>query len=119
MIVVACALALFGTPAVFAAAKKGDEGVAKPAKVSAVEKMRADLNLTDEQVAKIKPLLDQRGKALGAARKLEDDGEKKAAMAKANKEFNTKLNAVLTPEQQEAYKASKKAASKKKKRSGE
>ena len=90
------------------------EGAAKTEQIApGAQKKRPDpllrldkaLTLTDEQKTKIKPILEEQAKQMKALR--ENAGEdRKGVVAQARKlteEFNAKIKALLTPEQQTKF----------------
>lgn len=79
---------------------------AAPSVEKRLEMMKQNLDLTDAQVAQIKPLLESQQ---GLKEKTPE--ERKAAM----KEFRTEMAKILTPEQLEKYKSMGKEGHKKEK----
>jgi Spy/CpxP family protein refolding chaperone len=64
------------------------------------------LNLTEDQQAKLKPILEDKSKQMKALR---DDAslapaDKQAKMKELHESFSEKINAVLTPDQQTKWK---------------
>lgn len=77
--------------------------------VSRLNHMAKELNLTDDQKAKIKPLLesevaDLRGIKADASMTPQ---QKKAKAMEIHEKYAPQMNSVLTPEQQEKWKAMK------------
>ena len=67
------------------------------------------LNLTEDQQAKLKPILEDKSKQMNALR---DDAslapaDKQAKMKELHESFSEKINAVLTPDQQTKWKQMK------------
>lgn len=62
--------------------------------------MKSNLGLTDEQVEKIRPVIEHNIEAMKAAAQLEPE-EKKAAVKEARMEMMAAMQEILTPEQVE------------------
>jgi Spy/CpxP family protein refolding chaperone len=93
------------------ASMAGDD--ASKAKVqSKLDKISAELNLTDDQKGKIKPVLESeisQLQALNSDASLPPD-QKKAKAKEIHSSAKTEINAVLTPEQQKKWSAMKESA---------
>ena len=89
----------------------GDE--ATKAKVqSKLDKISAELNLTDDQKTKIKPVLESEYSQLQTINQdssLSPD-QKKAKAKEAHSSAKTEINGVLTPDQQKKWAAMKESA---------
>jgi Spy/CpxP family protein refolding chaperone len=69
--------------------------------------MRKSLNLTDDQVAKIRPILQERNKQLEDLRAKSSlpQGEARAKATEIRKSARQQIDQILTPEQREKQKA--------------
>lgn len=97
------AVIAFG-PAAQAQEKKG-EGKGRPSLEERMKQLSEALKLTDEQKAKLEPILKEEGEKLRAIfgdtnASREEKGKK---MQEARKDIAAKVKAVLTPEQAEKY----------------
>lgn len=72
-----------------------------------VEALKERLGLTDEQVAKLKPILAAQREEIAAKRKELGEGADRAAVMEAMKpireKYKAQIDAVLTPEQKEKF----------------
>jgi len=87
-----------------AKAEQNGAGVQKK-RLDPLQRLDKALTLTDEQKAKLKPILDEQTKQLKALRENAGD-DRKGAAAQARKlteETNAKIKALLTPEQQTKF----------------
>jgi periplasmic protein CpxP/Spy len=74
-----------------------------------LQKLATQLQLTDDQKAKIKPLLQEQYTQLKSVHddtSLSDE-QKKAKMKAIHQDYHSQIQAVLTPEQQKKYAAMK------------
>ncbi len=69
-----------------------------------LDMMKERLNLTDEQVPKVKAVLEEGNKQMAEFRALPQD-ERREKMQALREEQNKKMKAILTPEQFEKYQA--------------
>jgi len=88
------------------------EGQAKQGMHDRLEWLSKELNLTDEQKGKLKPILQDEGKQMRA---VHDDSslspdQKRDKMKQIRETFRPQIQAVLTPEQQEKFKNLKEQA---------
>ena len=110
LVVLAACLFLAGqTNAAPQASPQGHEAMGSTSPDVHLQMLSEKLNLSEEQKAKLKPIFDEQAKQMKAVR---DDTsltpEQKAAKKKAIHEAtHDQINAVLTPEQQEKFKAMK------------
>src|SRR5262249_47864482 len=92
-------------------AMAGDE--ATKAKVqSKLDKISAELNLTDDQKTKIKPVLESEYSQLQTINQdssMSPD-QKKAKAKEAHSSAKTEINSILTPDQQKKWAAMKESA---------
>jgi len=72
-----------------------------------LERMRKSLNLTDDQVARIRPVLQERNKQLEDLRAQSSlpQGEARAKAREIRKSARQRIDQILTPEQREKQKA--------------
>jgi Spy/CpxP family protein refolding chaperone len=72
-----------------------------------LQKMSKSLNLTDEQVAKIRPILQERNKQLEDLRAQSSlpQGEARSKATAIRKSARQQIDQILTPEQREKQKA--------------
>jgi periplasmic protein CpxP/Spy len=72
---------------------------------SRLEWLSKELNLTDDQKAKVKPILEDEGKQMKAAREdtsLSQD-QKRDKMKQIHETTNSQINDILTPDQQKKF----------------
>lgn len=98
------AVIAFG-PAAQAQEKKGEGKGKGPSAEERMKRMTEALSLTDEQKAKIEPILKEEGEKLRAIFQDQNASreEKGKKMQEARKEISAKMKAVLTPEQAEKF----------------
>jgi periplasmic protein CpxP/Spy len=96
-----------------ATSQGSDQGTVDPATKAKVQeglqKLATQLQLTDDQKAKIKPLLQEQYTQLKSVHddtSLSDE-QKKAKMKAIHQDYHSQIQAVLTPEQQKKYAAMK------------
>jgi Spy/CpxP family protein refolding chaperone len=99
---------LFGGCLAALAQEKMGEGDAQ----ARLQQMAKQLNLTDEQKEKLKPILQEQGEAWRSVR---DDtsltpAQKKAKMKEIHEKYAPQVNGILTPEQQAKWKQMKEEA---------
>jgi Spy/CpxP family protein refolding chaperone len=74
-----------------------------------LERLSNELNLTDEQKAKVKPILDEQSKQMHATQEdtsLTQD-QKRDKMKQIHQTTHSQINEILTPEQQKKFAALK------------
>jgi len=86
----------------------GDEGDVQ----ARLQKLGKELNLTDDQKTKLKPILQSQGEDLKA---LHDDTsatpqQKRMKMKEIHDKYSPQINAILTPDQQAKWKQMKQEA---------
>ncbi len=93
------------------------EGMNKPmdAQQAATERLHSmanQLQLTDDQKTKLKPLITSEAEEMQALRKNTSlsPQDRRKQMAEVHEKYEPQINAVLTPEQQAKWKAMKKQA---------
>lgn len=93
------------SPAAQAQEKKGEGKGKGPSAEERMKRMAEALNLTDEQKAKIEPILKEEGEKLRAIFQDQNASreEKGKKMQEARKDISAKMKAVLTPEQAEKF----------------
>lgn len=85
--------------------KEGEKAKGRPSPEERLKQLGEALKLTDEQKAKLAPILKEEGEKLRAIFQ-EAQGDREAAakkMQEARKEIAAKVKAVLTPEQAEKF----------------
>lgn len=114
LLVILALSALCASPAAFAQEAK-EEKPAKPATGEAavaprrqlspeerLKQLQERLKLTDEQVGKIKPLMEEQRKAMAELRNVPKE-DRAAKLKEVNEGFAAKYKAILTPEQFEKW----------------
>ncbi|MFA6544553.1 MAG: hypothetical protein WCS99_09020 [Limisphaerales bacterium] len=93
------------SPAAQAQEKKGEGKGKGPSAEERMKRMAEALSLTDEQKAKIEPILKEEGEKLRAIFQDQNASreEKGKKMQEARKDISAKMKAVLTPEQAEKF----------------
>jgi Spy/CpxP family protein refolding chaperone len=95
---------------------KADKAGKNSAKAEAeLASLTSSLNLTDEQKAKIKPIIDDKHAKMHAVKKetTTQPDTKKAKIKSIRKDSNEQIRALLTPEQQKTFDATVKKGHKK------
>ena len=85
--------------------KKKDGKRGMPSAEQRVEQMKKDLNLTDEQVPKVKAVLEDQQKKMQELRSESDQNARRTKMREIMEETSTKLKGILTDEQFKQWQA--------------
>ena len=80
---------------------KGKRGM--PTVEQQTDMMKQRLNLTDEQVPKVKAALEDRNKQMAEIRQMPQGDERREKMAALREEQSKKMKEILTPEQYTKY----------------
>ena len=112
VVLATCSFSAGQTSAAPQTSPQSHEAMGAPSPEAHLQMLSEKLNLTEDQKAKLKPIFQDQEQQLKA---VHDDSsltpEQKAAKKKAIHEAtHDKINAVLTPEQQEKFKEMKKEA---------
>lgn len=98
---IACAAVAMSTTATYAQSSDGGPARKPPTVEERLDRMKKDLEITDEQAGKIKPLLEDLRSEMDKLR--EEAGEDRNAMREKGRklweETRAKIDEVLTPEQ--------------------